>query len=68
MVALLSRYPSTAVVLVFSSIGYTTQQVTIGTQSLINVTLAESVAALDEIVVVVIRPGKEISDRCGFNG
>ena len=46
------KVPSTAVVLVFSSIGYTTQQVTIGTQSLINVTLAESVAALDEIVVV----------------
>jgi len=39
-------------VLVFSFVGYTTQEVTVGSQSSINVTLAESAIGLDEIVVV----------------
>jgi iron complex outermembrane receptor protein len=39
-------------VLVFSFVGYTTQEVTVGTQTSINVTLAESAIGLDEIVVV----------------
>lgn len=36
----------------FSFIGYVTQEVTVGTQTTINVTLEESVSTLDEIVVV----------------
>ena len=39
-------------VLVFSFVGYTTQEVTVGTQTTINVTLGESATALNEIVVV----------------
>jgi len=39
-------------VLVFSFVGYTPQEVTVGTQTTINVTLAESLTGLDEIVVV----------------
>ncbi|MBI5008398.1 MAG: carboxypeptidase-like regulatory domain-containing protein [Bacteroidia bacterium] len=38
-------------VLVFSFIGFTTQQVTVGNQETINVVLASSIAALGEIVV-----------------
>jgi len=39
-------------VLVFSFVGYTSQEVTVGTQTTINITLLESATALDEIVVV----------------
>jgi TonB-linked SusC/RagA family outer membrane protein len=39
-------------VLVFSFIGYVSQEVTVGTQSTINISLVESATALDEIVVV----------------
>lgn len=39
-------------VLVFSFVGYTSQEVTVGSQASINVTLAESAIGLDEIVVV----------------
>lgn len=39
-------------VLVFSFVGYTSQEVTVGAQTSINVTLAESAIGLDEIVVV----------------
>ncbi len=39
-------------VLVFSFVGYTSQEVTVGSQTSINVTLAESAIGLDEIVVV----------------
>ena len=38
-------------ILTFSSIGYLTQDVNIGTQSVINVTLSEDISALDEVVV-----------------
>lgn len=38
--------------LVFSMIGYTTQEIAIGTGAIINVTLVESSAALDEVVVI----------------
>jgi len=44
--------PGPDAVLVFTSIGYATQNVTVGNQSTINVTLAEEVQALDEIVVI----------------
>jgi len=39
-------------VLVFTSIGYAAQNVTVGNQTSINVTLVEDVLALDEIVVI----------------
>ncbi|HZY79876.1 MAG TPA: TonB-dependent receptor [Cyclobacteriaceae bacterium] len=44
--------PDGNAVLVFSSIGYTTQEVTVGAQSTINIDLAEALTSLDEIVVV----------------
>jgi iron complex outermembrane receptor protein len=43
---------SASSVLVFSFVGYTTQEVTVGTQSTISITLEESAVGLDEIVVV----------------
>ncbi len=43
---------SASSVLTFSFIGYVTQEVTVGAQTAIDVTLAEAVSALDEIVVV----------------
>jgi len=39
-------------VLVFSFVGYTSQELTVGSQTTVNVTLAESAIGLDEIVVV----------------
>jgi len=39
-------------VLVFTSIGYAAQNITVGNQTSINVTLVEDVLALDEIVVI----------------
>src|SRR5512143_2318365 len=39
-------------ILTFSFIGFTTQEVTVGTQTTLDVTLAEAVSALEEIVVV----------------
>src|SRR5690606_30403815 len=38
--------------LVFSFIGFETQRITIGSQTVINITLTEDMAALDEVVVV----------------
>lgn len=43
---------SSASVLSFSFVGYTTQEITVGTQTSINVTLVETMSSLDEIVVV----------------
>lgn len=43
---------SSASVLSFSFVGYTTQEITVGNQTAINVVLAETVSTLDEIVVV----------------
>ena len=43
---------SSASVLSFSFVGYTSQDVTVGTQTTINVALAETVSTLEEIVVV----------------
>jgi len=39
-------------ILVFSFVGYTSQEVTVGSQNSINISLAESAIGLDEIVVV----------------
>jgi TonB-linked SusC/RagA family outer membrane protein len=44
--------PGPDAVLVYSSIGYATQSVTVGSQTTINVTMVEDVQALDEIVVI----------------
>ncbi|WP_162053177.1 SusC/RagA family TonB-linked outer membrane protein [Pontibacter pamirensis] len=44
--------PSTGATLVFSYIGYTNQEVQVGNQSTINVTLSEDAEALDEVVIV----------------
>jgi TonB-linked SusC/RagA family outer membrane protein len=44
--------PGPDAVLMFSSIGYANQIITVGSQTIINVTLAEDVTALDEIVVI----------------
>ena len=45
------KVPGTSSVLVFSSIGYTTQQVAVGTQSVIDMVLKSDVTALSEVVV-----------------
>ena len=44
--------PSPESVLVFSAIGFTTKEVTVGSQSVINITLEFDVIALSEVVVV----------------
>ncbi|HET6557893.1 MAG TPA: TonB-dependent receptor [Prolixibacteraceae bacterium] len=44
--------PSDGAVLVFSFIGMKTQEVTIGSQSVINITLREDVVGVDEVVVI----------------
>ena len=44
--------PSDAKVLSFSFIGMTTQEVTIGSQSVINISLRENIVAFDELVVI----------------
>jgi len=45
------KVPGSASVLVFSSIGYSTKQVTVGTQSVIDMVLVSDVTALSEVVV-----------------
>ena len=44
--------PDSESVLVFSSVGYVTHEITVGTQSVINLTLAPDLTQLEEIVVV----------------
>src|SRR5450759_4724905 len=46
------KVPGTASVLVFSSIGYSTKQVVVGTQNVIDMVLVSDVTALNEVVVV----------------
>src|SRR5450759_5909876 len=46
------KVPGTASVLVFSSIGYSTKQVVVGTQNVIDMVLPSDVTALNEVVVV----------------
>lgn len=48
----LSSVPATATTLVYSFIGYSTKEVTIGTQTAINVSLAPNTTGLDEVVVI----------------
>ncbi|MDX1779145.1 MAG: TonB-dependent receptor plug domain-containing protein, partial [Thermodesulfobacteriota bacterium] len=51
--------PGPDAVLVFSFIGYTTEAVTVGDQSVIDVTLAPDVTSLDEIVVTAYATQKK---------
>lgn len=44
--------PSSASILVFSSVGYQTQEITVGSKTVINVTLVQDVELLDEVVVI----------------
>lgn len=44
--------PASGATLVISFIGYTSQEVSVGTSSVINVTLQEEISALDEVVVI----------------
>ncbi|MEP0710647.1 MAG: carboxypeptidase-like regulatory domain-containing protein, partial [Algoriphagus sp.] len=44
--------PSSNSVLVYSFIGFTSQEVTVGNQSIIDIILQEDMASLDEVVVV----------------
>lgn len=44
--------PEENAILVFSSVGYTQQEVVVGTQSIINVTMMTDVKSLEEIVVI----------------
>ncbi len=53
--------PSSQSVLVFSNIGYTSQEVTVGSQSTLRVTLQEDVAVLSEVVVVGYGEQKKIN-------
>ncbi len=44
--------PDADAVLVFSYIGYLTQEITVGSQTTIDIALAEDIQALDEVVVI----------------
>ncbi len=44
--------PDQDAVLVFSYVGYVSQEVTVGNQTIINILLAEDISALDEVIVV----------------
>ena len=44
--------PDRDAVLVFSSVGFTTQEITVGNQTTINVTLVEGAQSIDEVIVV----------------
>lgn len=46
--------PDDQAILVFSSIGFTTKEVAVGTQSTLNVTLEQSSAVLEEVVVTAL--------------
>jgi TonB-linked SusC/RagA family outer membrane protein len=48
-------------VLVYSFIGYITQEITVGSQTSINVTLLESIAGLEEVVVVGYGTQKKVN-------
>ncbi|WP_339903636.1 carboxypeptidase-like regulatory domain-containing protein, partial [uncultured Cyclobacterium sp.] len=51
--------PAGAETLQFSYIGYQTQEVTIGTQSIINVTLTEEAVGLNEVVITALGISRE---------
>lgn len=51
--------PGSKSVLIFSFVGYTTQEVTVGAQKVINVTLAEDSKMIDEVVVIGFQSQKK---------
>ena len=53
--------PDANAVLEFSSLGYVSQSVAVGNQSVINIALAESVATLEEVVVVGYGSEKKVN-------
>jgi len=46
--------PNNQAVLLFSFIGFTTQEVTVGDQSVINITLVQSITQMEEVVVTAL--------------
>lgn len=46
--------PNDQAVLIFSFIGYTTQEITVGSQTVLNVSLSESLLQMDEVVVTAL--------------
>jgi TonB-linked SusC/RagA family outer membrane protein len=58
--------PSTETVLVFSSIGFTTKEVKVGNQSILNINMAEDAKALDEVIVTALGIKKD-SKRIGVS-
>jgi len=58
------RVPDASAVIQFSFIGYTTQEIPVGTQAIINVKLEESVIRMEEVVVTALgmkRQAKSLS-------
>jgi TonB-linked SusC/RagA family outer membrane protein len=53
--------PSDDAILTFSYIGYVTQEVPVGNQTIINITLSENLEALDEVVVVGYGTQKKVN-------
>ncbi|AHM63167.1 TonB-dependent receptor plug [Flammeovirgaceae bacterium 311] len=53
--------PGEDAVLVYSFLGYDNQEITVGSRTTINVTLAESISELDEVVVVGYGTQKKVS-------
>ncbi len=53
--------PDQNAILVFSSVGYVTQEVAVGNQAVINLTMTADVTALDEIVVVGYGEQKKVT-------
>jgi TonB-linked SusC/RagA family outer membrane protein len=60
------QVPNNQAVLQFSFIGFTTQEVTVGDQSVLNITLAESITRMNEVVVTALGIKKE-SKRLGYS-
>ncbi len=48
------QVPNNQAVLQFSFIGFATQEVTVGTQSVINITLAETITQMNEVIVTAL--------------
>ncbi|WP_432710801.1 SusC/RagA family TonB-linked outer membrane protein [Pedobacter sp.] len=53
--------PDASAILVFSYLNYTTQEIVVGTQTTINVTMKESTEALEEVVVVGYGTQKKVN-------
>ena len=48
------QVPDNQAVLIFSFVGFTSQEITVGDQSTLNVTLAESITQMEEVVVTAL--------------